>query len=99
MGLAVTPSKTRLPHPLHVEEGEGGCACLGFTMRPYPTQSQRGDKTLIQPSREAMARHQRQLGAVVRRQRMDPQARLMEAWTPMLRGWSHDCATIWSHET
>jgi RNA-directed DNA polymerase len=63
MGLAWNPRKTRITHTLHIEEGEAGCDCLGFNIRHYPTQSTPGDKTIIKPSREAMARHQRQMGA------------------------------------
>jgi RNA-directed DNA polymerase len=93
------PSKTRITHTWHVEGGEAGVAFLGFNMRQYPTKSKRGYKTLINPSREAMARHQRQMGAGVRRHRMDAQERLMAALNPVLRGWSHDCSTVCSHET
>ena len=99
MGLAWKPSKTRITHTLQVEEGEAGFDFLGFTIRQYPTQSKRGDKTIIKPSREAMARHQRPIGAVVRRHRMDTQARLIEALNPVIRGWSHYFSTVCSHET
>jgi RNA-directed DNA polymerase len=99
MGLAVKPSKTRLTHTLRVEEGEAGFDFLGFNIRQYPTKSKRGYKTIIKPSRAAMARHQRQIGAVVRRHRMDTQARLIEALNPVIRGWSHYFSTVCSHET
>jgi RNA-directed DNA polymerase len=99
MGLELKPSKTRSTPTLQVAEGEAGVDFLGFNIRPYPTKSKRGDKTIIKPSREAMARHQRQLGAVVRRHRMDPQARLIAALNPVLRGWSHYFSTVCSHET
>jgi RNA-directed DNA polymerase len=98
-GWAVKPRQTRLTPTLQVAEGEAGFDFLGFNIRQYPTKSPRGDTTIIQPSREARARHQRQLGAVVRRHRRDTQARLMEALTPVIRGWSHDFSTGWSHET
>jgi len=99
LGLAWKPSKTRITHTLQVEEGEAGVDFLGFNIRPYPTTSTRGSKTSIQPSREAMARHQRQIGAGVRRHRMDAQGRLIEALNPVIRGGSHDCSTVCSHET
>lgn len=99
MGLELKPSKTRITHTLQVEEGEAGFDFLGFNIRQYPTQSKRGYKTIIKPSREAMARHQRQIGAVVRRHRMDTQARLIEALNPVIRGWSHYFSTVCSHET
>jgi RNA-directed DNA polymerase len=99
MGVEWKPSQTRITHTLPVEGGEAGFDCLGFNMRPYPTKSTRGDKTIIKASREAMARQQRQMGAVVRRHRMDAQARLIAALNPMLRGWRHDVSTVCRHET
>jgi RNA-directed DNA polymerase len=98
-GLALKPSQTRLTHTLPVEEGAAGFDFLGFTMRQDPTKSTRGYKTIIKPSREARARHQRQIGAVVRRPRRDTQARLIAALTPVIRGWSHDFSTVCRHET
>ena len=62
MGWALKPRKTRLTHTLRAEEGEAGFDFLGFNIRQYPTKSTRGYKTIIKPSREAMARHQRQIG-------------------------------------
>jgi RNA-directed DNA polymerase len=99
LGLAWQPSQTRITQTVQTEEGEAGFDFLGFNLRPYPTTAKRGDKTIIQPSREAMARHQRQRGAVVRRHRMNAQERLIAALNPVLRGWSHDCSTVWSHAT
>ena len=99
MGLELKPSKTRITHTLQVEEGEAGFDFLGFNIRQYPTKSKRGYKTIIKPSREAMARHQRQIGAVVRRHRMDAQGRFIEALNPVIRGWSHYFSTVCSHET
>jgi RNA-directed DNA polymerase len=99
IGLALKPSQTRITPTLQVEEGEAGFDFLGVNIRPYPTKSKRGDKTIIKPSREARARHQRQIGAVVRRHRMDTQARLLEALNPVIRGWSHYVSTVCSHET
>jgi RNA-directed DNA polymerase len=99
MGLAWNPSKTRLTHTLHVEEGEAGGDFLGFNTRQSPTKSKRGYKPSIKPRREAMTRHQRQRGAVVRRHRRDTQARLIEALNPVIRGWSRYFSTVWSHET
>ena len=99
MGWELKPSKTRITQTLHVEEGEAGFDFLGFNIRQYPTKSKRGYKTIIKPSREAMAHHQRQLRVVVRRHRMDTQERLIEALNPVIRGWSHYFSTVCSHET
>jgi RNA-directed DNA polymerase len=99
MGLELKPSKTRITHTLPVEGGEAGFDFLGFNIRQYPTKSKRGYQTIIKPSREAMARHQRQMGAVVRRHRMDAQERLSAALNPVIRGWSPYFSTVCSHET
>lgn len=98
MGLELKPSKTRITHTLRAEEGEAGYDFLGFNIRQYPTKTTRGYKTIIKPSREAMARHQRQIVGIVRRHRMAPQARLIEALNPVIRGWSHYFSTVCSHE-
>ena len=45
------------------------------------------------------ARHQRQRGAVVRRHRLDAQARLIAALNPVIRGWRPDFSTVCRHET
>jgi RNA-directed DNA polymerase len=99
MGWAWHPRNTRLTPTRHVEAGEAGGDFWGDHMRHYPTQSTRGDTTIITPSREAMARHPRQIGAVVRRQRRVRQARLLAALQPVLRGWRHDDSPVGSHET
>ena len=72
---------------------------MGVNMRPSPTPSTRGDKTSSTPSREAMARQQRPIGAVGRRHRLETQARLMEAVHPVIRGWRHAVSTVCRHET
>jgi len=99
MGVAWNPRKPRLTHTLPVEEGEAGVDSRGCNIRQDPRQSTRGDKPISNPSREAMARHQRQLRAVVHRHRLDTQGRLIEAFTPVSRGWSHDCSTLCRDET
>jgi RNA-directed DNA polymerase len=99
MGLAWQPRNPRLTQTLHVEAGEAGVDSLGFNMRQDPTQAQRGYKPSSKPSREALARHQRQSGAVVRRPRMAPQARLIAALHPVIGGWSHYSSAVCSQET
>ena len=99
MGLAWKPSKTRITHTLKGAEGVAGFDFLGFQIRQYPTKSTRGDKTIIKPSRRAMAQHQRQLVESVRGHRMAGQARVIAVLNPMIRGWSHDFSTVCSKET
>ena len=93
------PRKTRITHTLPVAGGDAGFDCLGFHLRPYPPTSTRGDKPIIKPSREARARHQRPIGAVVRRPRMNAPARLIAALHPVSRGWSPGVSTVCRHET
>jgi RNA-directed DNA polymerase len=99
MGLALKPSKTRITPTWQIEAGGAGVDFLGVNSRHYPTKAKRGAKTIIKPSRTAMAHHQRQSVAVVRRHRADRQDRLIAALTPVIRGWSHYCSTVCSKET
>jgi RNA-directed DNA polymerase len=99
MGLAWTPSTTRMTPPWPVDAGVAGFDCLGCNMRQDPTKVKRGDKTIIKPSRTAIEPHKRQIVEVVRRPRAARQARLIEALTPIIRGGRHDFATVCSTET
>jgi RNA-directed DNA polymerase len=99
MGLELKPSKTRTTHTLHAEAGGAGFDFLGFNIRQYPTKAKRGYKTIITPSRRAVAQHKRQIAEVIRRHRMDGQERLIEALNPVIRGWSNYCSTVCSRET
>jgi RNA-directed DNA polymerase len=99
MGLEWKPSKTRITHTLKGEEGMAGFDFLGFHIRQYPTKSKRGYKTIIKPSRRAMAQHQRQIIESVRRHRTEGQARLIAVLNPMIRGWSNYFSTVCSKET
>jgi RNA-directed DNA polymerase len=99
MGLELKPSKTRITHTLHVEAGGAGFDFLGFNIRQYPTKAKRGYKTIITPSRQAVAQHKRQIAEVVRRHRIDRQERLIAAPNPVIRGWSNYFSTVCSRET
>jgi RNA-directed DNA polymerase len=99
MGLEWKPSQTRITHTLHVEAGVAGFDFLGFNIRHYPTKAKRGDKTISKPSRTALEPHKWQIVAVVRRHRAARQERLIEALTPILRGWSHYFSTVCRKET
>ena len=99
MGVEWKPSKTRITHTLKGEEGMAGCDFLGFHLRQYPTKSKRGYKTIITPSRRAMAQPQRQIIESVRRHRTEGQARLIAVLNPMIRGWSNYFSTVCSKET
>jgi RNA-directed DNA polymerase len=96
MGLEVKASKTRLTHTLNQYEGNVGFDFLGFTVRQYRvdkyrTRTYRGEpgfKTLIQPSRKAIERHLDELREVIRQYRGAPQAALIAALNPIIRGWT-----------
>jgi RNA-directed DNA polymerase len=88
------PRQTRIRQTLEAVEGAAGFACLGCNIRHDPSRVRRGDKTRIQPSRAAVPRHHRQVREVTTRCRMPRQSRRIEALTPVIRGWRHDCATV-----
>jgi RNA-directed DNA polymerase len=99
MGLELKPRNTRTTHTWHADAGGAGCDLLGFNIRQYPTKAKRGYKTLITPSRRAVAQHKQQLAEVIRRHRMDRQERLIEALNPVIRGWSNSFSTVCSRAT
>jgi RNA-directed DNA polymerase len=78
--------------------GGGNITSLPDNIRQYPTKAKRGDKTIITPSRKAVAQHKQQIAEVVRRHRMDRQEGLIEALNPVIRGWSNYFSTVGSRE-
>ena len=104
MGLQLHPTKTSITHTLHPDEGRVGFDFLGFTVRQYPcgqthasTTSHGGRrawKTLITPSKEAIKRHDAALGARIRQYRGAPQAALIAALNPLIRGWATYYRTV-----
>ncbi|MBI4579672.1 MAG: HNH endonuclease [Planctomycetes bacterium] len=103
LGLALNPSKTRITHTLHPQDGTVGFDFLGFTVRQFPvgrTHTGRntvgqplGFKTIIRPSRAAQQRHLAALARIIRQSRGDTQAVLIRRLTPAIRGW----ATYYRH--
>jgi RNA-directed DNA polymerase len=96
MGLRFKPSKTRITHTLHPHEGHVGFDFLGFHIQQhrvgqYHTRTYRGQpgfKTLIKPSKEAQKRHLRHIRTIIRQHRGAPQAALVTALNPIIRGWA-----------
>lgn len=76
-GLALSPEKTRV---VHLSEGFN---FLGQNVRLY------GDKVLIKPSKEALARILDTIRGLVRRYRASEQRDLIRALNPVLRGWAN----------
>lgn len=82
MGLELSPSKTRMAHPLQPEGGEAGFNVLGFQVRQYPasqnnTAQGHDFKTLIKPSKEAIKRHYRHLTETISRNKVARQENLI----------------------
>ncbi|HET8636470.1 MAG TPA: group II intron reverse transcriptase/maturase, partial [Acidobacteriaceae bacterium] len=104
IGLELKPSKTRIAHTLYPLQGEPGFDFLGMTIRQYPVgpaHSGRdtygrllGFKTLIKPSEDAIKRHVRALGQVVRKHQTAPQAALIEHLNPVIHGWATYYRTV-----
>jgi len=91
MGLNLKPSKTRIVHTLHEQDGHVGFDFLGFTVRQFPVgkhRSKRGFKTIIKPSKEAQKRHLQAIAEVIRTHRGSNQTALLAALNPKIRGWA-----------
>jgi RNA-directed DNA polymerase len=83
-----------------MSEGPPGCAFLGCTIRQYRTRTtRRGFQTIIPPSKKAIKKHCQQMGEVIARQKMAPQAQLILALGPVIGGWSNYYARVWSKQT
>jgi RNA-directed DNA polymerase len=111
LGLELHPDKTRISHTLDVHEGAVGFDFLGFTVRQYRRGARHasksgswdsrrlGFKLLITPSKEAVHRHGRAPGAIVEQHRAAPQAALIHALTPVVRGWTAYYSAVCSKRT
>ena len=96
MGLRVKPSKTRIVHTLNEHNGQVGFDFLGFHVRQYRVgkfhtrtfRNKPGIKTIIKPSREAQRRHLKKVKDTIRQFRGSPQAALIQALNPVIRGWT-----------
>ncbi len=94
MGLELSPTKTRIIHTLHAEEGKAGLTFLGFDIRQYPVSNYNtvqggGYKTLIKPSKDAIKRHYRQLAETIGRNKAARQENLIGLLNPIIAGWSN----------
>lgn len=101
VGLALRPDKTRLTHtldPALSEDGIAGFDFLGHHIQQYPTgkyhaakvspKKRLSYKTLITPTKQASKAHQTVIGAIVHRLIAAPQAALIRALNPVIRGWT-----------
>jgi len=104
MGRHRKASNTRSGHTLHAIDGQVGIACLGFSLRHYPTGTTRPGhdgrtpgpyKRLIKPSTTAVRRHLHALRAIVRAHNAAPHMALIVQLNPVIRGWTiYDRAVV-----
>jgi RNA-directed DNA polymerase len=94
MGLHIKATKTRITHTLETYEGQVGFDFLGFHIQQYRVgklhrhRRKAEYKTLIQPSRKAVQHHLDRIKEIVRAHRGAPQAALIAALNPVIRGWA-----------
>jgi RNA-directed DNA polymerase len=108
MGLELKPSKTRICHTLESVDGISGFDFLGFNIRQYrtglnrcaknPSKELLGFDTLITPSKEKRANHQKKLGEVIDRNLNRKQSELILELNPIIRGWSNYYSHVISSE-
>jgi RNA-directed DNA polymerase len=97
MGLRLKASKTHITHTRKPYEGRVGFDFLGFNIRQYEVgqyhtytyRPRRGFKTLIKPSQAAIKRHLAKVHALVDQYQGAPQAALIAALNPVIRGWAN----------
>lgn len=95
-GLRLKENKTHVTHTLDEHAGRVGFDFLGFHVRQYPAEKHRtrtyrgepGFKTFIKPSQKAIRRHQEQIRMEIRQRQGAPQAALIAALNPIIRGWT-----------
>jgi RNA-directed DNA polymerase len=112
-GLELKPSKTRITHTLRRDEGNAGLDFLGMPIRHHPvgkahaarcgnqwgTRRALGFKTIITPSKDAVARHLETLAEVIVRHQSAPQAALIDHLNPIIRGWTSYYSTVSAKRT
>ncbi len=105
MGLQFKTSKTRIVHTLDEYEGQTGFDFLGFNIRQFRVSTYRshrrqaGYKTLIKPSAKSLQRHLDRIKDIVRAHRGAPQAALIAALNPLIRGWAMNYRACVAKET
>lgn len=109
IGLKLKPEKTKISHTLHEHEGNIGFDFLGFNIRQYPSGKNHsgkngkgeliGHKTLIEPSKEKIKNHLKEIGDMIRKMRSASQEKLIGALNPIIRGWCNYYSTVCSKKT
>lgn len=101
VGLELRADKTRLTHTLDAdlsEDGVAGFDFLGHHIQQYSTgkyhsskvsaQKRLDYKTLITPSKQSSKRHLAAIADIIHRHIASPQAALIKALNPVIRGWA-----------
>jgi RNA-directed DNA polymerase len=110
MGLELKPSKTKMTRTLLIYQGNVGFDFLGWTVRQFPVGKTHtgvanqhghppGFKTIITPSKEAVKRHLKELGDVIRKHRHVSQGQLIKELNSRIHGWTNYHKTVVSRDT
>ncbi len=93
MGLELKDAKTRYAHTLEEKEecnGNVGFDFLNFTIRQFPVgkyKSKKLYKTIIQPSKNSIARHWRALAEIIDRMKATTLDDVIRMMNPKIAGW------------
>lgn len=108
MGLEMKLSKTRITHTLNEIDGPAGFEFLGFNIRQYDRGENRGIRIgsgdrrsftpSIRPSQTSQKRLLRKVREIVHAHRTWPQAGVIRAINPILRGWGNYFSTVVSKD-
>ncbi|MFB2923987.1 MULTISPECIES: reverse transcriptase domain-containing protein [Aerosakkonema] len=110
MGLALKESQTRITHTFKKHDGNVGFDFLGFNVRQYPcrdkqsgwegkTQSKRGHKTLIKPSKEAIERHLASVDELLAKNCKSSQIEVISALNSAIVRWAAYYSTVANSRT
>ncbi|MEL6322017.1 MAG: group II intron maturase-specific domain-containing protein, partial [Cyanobacteria bacterium J06626_14] len=98
LGLNLKDSKTCIAHTLGAQGYQAGFDFLGFNVRQYEKNDintgigydgkRLGFKTLIKPSKEAVKRHVKRIGDIIRQNRSSPQKLLITKLSRVIVGWT-----------
>src|SRR5712692_3228359 len=93
MGLELQDTKTRYAHTLEAKEechGNVGFDFLNFTIRQFPVgkyKSKKLYKTIIQPSKNSIARHWKALAEIIERMKATTLDDVIRMINPKIAGW------------
>ncbi len=98
MGLELKPGQIRIAHTLYkYGEEKPGFDFLGFNIRQYEVskhKSKGGFRTQLEPSKESVKSHYRQIAEVIDRHKAAPQVVLIRKLNPMIRNWVSYYSTL-----